>query len=148
METVEALAGVGIFGIEMFLTADGQLLVNEVAPRTHNSGHYTIEACITDQFQQHLRAITGLPLGSTDLLVPAAMINLLGEPGFAGRPVIRGLRQALAIPGVSVHLYGKATTRAHRKMGHVTVLDSDIEQARAKAERVRDLIRIEGEEQT
>jgi len=148
VDTVEALAGVGIFGIELFQTADGGLLVNEVAPRTHNSGHYTIEACITDQFQQHLRAITGLPLGSTDLLVPAAMINLLGEPGFAGRPVIRGLRQALAIPGVSVHLYGKATTRAHRKMGHVTVLDSDIEQARAKAERVRDLIRIEGEEQT
>jgi len=146
METVEALAGVGIFGIEMFLTADGQFLVNEVAPRTHNSGHYTIEACITDQFEQHLRAITGLPLGATDLLSPAAMINLLGEPGYRGRPIIRGLRAALAIPGVSVHLYGKAETRPHRKMGHVTVLGHDIEQARAKAERVRDLMAITGEE--
>ncbi|MGB5831702.1 MAG: 5-(carboxyamino)imidazole ribonucleotide synthase [Thiohalocapsa sp.] len=147
VDTVESLAGVGIFGIEMFLTSDRRLLVNEVAPRTHNSGHYTIEACMTDQFEQHLRAITGLPLGATDLLVPAAMINLLGAPGFTGRPVIRGLNAALAIPGVSLHLYGKATTRAHRKMGHVTVLDHDIEQAREKAERVRDLIRIEGEEQ-
>jgi 5-(carboxyamino)imidazole ribonucleotide synthase len=146
IETVEALAGVGIFGIEMFLTADGSLLVNEVAPRTHNSGHYTIEACVTDQFEQHLRAITGLPLGAPDLLTPAAMINLLGEPGYSGRPVIRGLRAALAIPGVSVHLYGKATTRAHRKMGHVTVLDQDVERAREKAERVRALIRIIGEE--
>jgi 5-(carboxyamino)imidazole ribonucleotide synthase len=146
MKTVEALAGVGIFGIELFLTADGQLLVNEVAPRTHNSGHYTIEACITDQFEQHLRAITGLPLGATDLLMPAAMINLLGEPGYRGRPIIRGLRAALAIPGVSVHLYGKAETRPYRKMGHVTVLDRDIEQARVKAERVRDLLAITGEE--
>ncbi|KAA6185385.1 5-(carboxyamino)imidazole ribonucleotide synthase [Thiohalocapsa marina] len=146
IDTVESLAGVGIFGVELFLTRDGQLLVNEVAPRTHNSGHYTIEACMTDQFEQHLRAITGLPLGATDLLMPAAMINLLGEPGYAGRPVIHGLRAALSIPGVSVHFYGKASTGAHRKMGHVTVLDPDIEQARAKAERVRDLIRITGEE--
>jgi 5-(carboxyamino)imidazole ribonucleotide synthase len=146
VRTVEALVGVGIFGVEMFLTDAGELLVNEVAPRTHNSGHYTIEACVTDQFEQHLRAITGLPLGETDLLCPAAMLNLLGEPGFKGRPVIRGLRAALAIPGVSVHLYGKAETRAHRKMGHVTVLDADVEQARAKAEQVRGLIRIEGEE--
>jgi len=146
-ETVQALAGVGIFGIEMFLTKNGELLVNEVAPRTHNSGHYTIEACMTDQFEQQLRAITGLPLGAVDLLAPAAMINLLGAPGFGGRPIIRGLRAALAISGVSLHLYGKATTRAHRKMGHVTVLDQDIEQAREKAERVRDLIRIEGEEE-
>ncbi|MGB5733920.1 MAG: 5-(carboxyamino)imidazole ribonucleotide synthase [Thiohalocapsa sp.] len=147
IETVQALAGVGIFGVEMFLTKNGELLVNEVAPRTHNSGHYTIEACMTDQFEQQLRAITGLPLGAVDLLAPAAMINLLGAPGFTGRPVIRGLRAALAIPGVSLHLYGKATTRAHRKMGHVTVLDQDIERAREKAERVRDLIRIEGEEE-
>ncbi len=148
LATVEALAGVGIFGVELFLTETNQLLVNEVAPRTHNSGHYTIEACLTDQFEQHLRAITGLPLGSTDLLRPAAMLNLLGEPGCTGRPVIRGLRAALAIPGVSVHLYGKAETRAHRKMGHVTVLDRDVEQARAKAEQVRALLFVTGEQST
>jgi 5-(carboxyamino)imidazole ribonucleotide synthase len=130
----------------MFLTTRGEVLVNEVAPRTHNSGHYTIEACLTDQFEQHLRAITGLPLGSTDQLMPAAMVNLLGAPGHSGRPVVKGLAAALAIPGVSVHLYGKAATRPYRKMGHVTILDADIEQARRKAERVRDLMEITGED--
>jgi 5-(carboxyamino)imidazole ribonucleotide synthase len=146
VRTVEALDGVGIFGVELFLTTDGELLVNEIAPRTHNSGHYTIEACLTDQFEQHLRAITGLPLGSTELLCPAAMINLLGAEGHSGRPVIRGLRAALAIPGVSVHIYGKTASRPHRKMGHVTVLDRDIVMARGKAEQVRDLIEISGED--
>lgn len=144
--TMRALDGVGVFGIEMFLTDTGALLVNEVAPRTHNSGHYTIEACVTDQFEQHLRAIAGLPLGATDLLRPAAMVNLLGAPGHDGRPVIKGLRSALAIPGVSVHIYGKAATHPHRKMGHVTVLDEDIEQALQKAARVRELIEITGED--
>lgn len=146
VRTVHALGGVGIFGIELFLTADGTLLVNEVAPRTHNSGHYTIEACITDQFEQHLRAILGLPLGSTDLLCPAAMINLLGAPGHRGRPVIRGMAAALAIPGVCLHIYGKAATTPFRKMGHVTVLDRDLGAARDKAERVRGLLEITGED--
>jgi 5-(carboxyamino)imidazole ribonucleotide synthase len=144
-ETVSALGGVGIFGVELFLTEDDELLVNEIAPRTHNSGHYTIEACITDQFEQHLRAITGLPLGATDQMMPAAMINLLGAPGESGPPVIRGLQAALAIPGVSVHWYGKAETRPFRKMGHVTVLDTDIERAREKAEQVRELMTIGSE---
>ena len=147
VRTVEALGGVGVFGIELFLKADGELLVNEVAPRTHNSGHFTIEACVTDQFEQHLRAITGLPLGRTDLLTPAAMINLLGAEGHSGRPVIRGLAQALAIPGVSVHLYGKAATRPNRKMGHVTVLDSDLESARESAVQVSRILEICGEDQ-
>jgi 5-(carboxyamino)imidazole ribonucleotide synthase len=146
IRTVEALDGVGVFGIEMFLTAQEGLLVNEVAPRTHNSGHFTIEACITDQFEQHLRAITGLPLGATDLLMPAAMINLLGAEGHTGRPVIRGLAAALAVPGVSVHIYGKVATRPNRKMGHVTVLDADLEAAREKAERVSRVLEITGED--
>lgn len=146
MKTVSALGGVGIFGVELFLTRQGELLVNEVAPRTHNSGHYTIEACVTDQFEQHLRAVLGLPLGATDLLRPAVMLNLLGEPGFRGRPQIVGLQAALAIPGTSVHLYGKAETRPYRKMGHVTVLDEDLDSARDKARRVSQLLRIEGEE--
>ncbi|MGA7978876.1 MAG: 5-(carboxyamino)imidazole ribonucleotide synthase [Chromatiaceae bacterium] len=146
VRTARALGAVGVFGVEMFLTADGELLVNEVAPRTHNSGHYTIEACVTDQFEQHLRAVLGLPLGATDLLSPAAMINLLGAPGHHGRPVIRGMAAALAIPGVCVHIYGKAATQPFRKMGHVTVLDGDIEAARGKAERVRELMEITGED--
>jgi 5-(carboxyamino)imidazole ribonucleotide synthase len=145
VRTVEAMQGVGIFGIEMFLDRDGGLLVNEVAPRTHNSGHYTIEACVTDQFEQHLRAVIGLPLGSTELLSPAAMINLLGAPDRRGRPVIEGMAAALAIPGVCVHIYGKAQTSPYRKMGHVTVLDHDIAAAREKAERVRELMAITAE---
>ncbi len=146
IDTVRALDGVGIFGVEFFLDRQGRLLVNEVAPRTHNSGHYTIEACVTDQFEQHLRAIVGLPLGSTELLSPAVMLNLLGEPGFAGRPLVQGLGRALAIDGVSVHLYGKAETRPYRKMGHVTVLDSDLDRARDKARQVSSVLRIEGED--
>jgi 5-(carboxyamino)imidazole ribonucleotide synthase len=146
VRTVEALGGVGIFGVEMFLTHEDEILVNEVAPRTHNSGHYTIEACITDQFEQHLRAVIGLPLGATDQLSPAAMINLLGAPGHRGRPVIEGMAAALAIPGVCVHIYGKAATTPFRKMGHVTVLDRDIHEARRKAERVRELMTITGED--
>lgn len=144
--TVEAMDGIGIFGVEMFLQADGTLYVNEVAPRTHNSGHYTIEACVCDQFEQHLRAIIGLPLGATDLLRPAAMINLLGAPGHDGRPVIAGLAEALSIPGVSVHIYGKSATRPHRKMGHVTILDENLDSACAKAESVRQLITITAED--
>jgi len=143
---VEAVGGMGIFGVEMFLTAEGEILVNEVAPRTHNSGHYTIEACLTDQFEQHLRAILGLPLGSTDLLSPAAMINLLGAPDHFGRPVINGLSAALSIPGASVHIYGKAATHPYRKMGHVTILNPDIDEAKAKAEQIRALLTITGED--
>jgi 5-(carboxyamino)imidazole ribonucleotide synthase len=130
----------------MFLTREGEILVNEVAPRTHNSGHYTIEACVTDQFEQHLRAVIGLPLGATEQLSPAAMINLLGAPGHHGRPVIKGMAAALAIPGVCVHIYGKAATTPFRKMGHVTVLDRDIREARRKAEQVRELMEITGED--
>jgi len=145
VRTVEAMAGVGVFGVEMFLTRDGELLVNEVAPRTHNSGHHTIEACVTDQFEQHLRAILGLPLGDTRQLSPATMVNLLGEPGYEGRPVIAGLAAALAISGVCVHIYGKAVTKPGRKMGHVTVIDDRLEAACEKAKRVKTLIKILGD---
>jgi 5-(carboxyamino)imidazole ribonucleotide synthase len=146
VRTIQALEGVGVFGVEMFLTRDGELLVNEIAPRTHNSGHHTIEACVTDQFEQHLRAILDLPLGSTALLTPAAMINLLGDADANGRPVIDGMAAALRIPGVCLHLYGKAEVKPFRKMGHVTVVDSNLETARSKAEQVRDLIHIRGEQ--
>jgi len=146
VRTVEALDGVGIFGIEMFIDCKGEILVNEIAPRTHNSGHHTIEANVTDQFEQHLRAILGLPLGSTETLSPAAMLNLLGAPGESGRPVIRGLEETLAIPGVCLHLYGKARTTPFRKMGHITILDHDTTAAKAKAQRVREIIEIGAEE--
>ena len=141
-KAVEALEGVGVFGVELFLTPSGEILVNEISPRTHNSGHYTIEACVTDQFEQHLRAILGLPLGDTTQLIPAALLNLLGEPGHTGTPMVEGLEEALAIPGVSVHLYGKAKTSPYRKMGHVTVVDTNLSAAQEKANRVKSLLRI------
>ncbi|HEX9652849.1 MAG TPA: 5-(carboxyamino)imidazole ribonucleotide synthase [bacterium] len=144
IQSVEALQGVGVFGVELFLSKSGELFVNEIAPRPHNSGHYTIEACVTSQFEQHLRAITGLPLGSTGLLRPAVMINLLGEPGFSGPPLIDGLPSALAIPGVSFHLYGKAETRPLRKMGHVTIVDDSLDAALSKAHRIKDIVKIKG----
>ncbi len=141
---VEALDGVGIFGVELFLTEDGALLINEVAPRTHNSGHHTLDACITDQFEQHARAILGLPLGSTAQHSAAAMVNLLGAAKHAGTPVYGGLEQALAIEGACIHLYGKQETRPHRKMGHATVVRGTLDAAHQAAIQVRDLISIEG----
>jgi 5-(carboxyamino)imidazole ribonucleotide synthase len=143
---VEALEGIGVFGVELFLDTSGRLFLNEIAPRPHNSGHYTIEACITCQYQQHMRAIAGLPLGQTDQLAPAAMVNLLGAPGADGTPRIQGLRQALAVPGCTVHIYGKSTVSPNRKMGHATVLAADLDTARQRALAVRNLITIRGEE--
>jgi 5-(carboxyamino)imidazole ribonucleotide synthase len=142
VKCIAALGGTGVFGVEMFLTPEGELLINEISPRTHNSGHYTMEACMTDQFEQHLRAILDLPLGDTCQLMPAALVNLLGEPGHSGSPAVLGLDEVLALSGVSVHWYGKNNTAPYRKMGHVTVLDPDPARAREKAMQVKDILRI------
>jgi 5-(carboxyamino)imidazole ribonucleotide synthase len=120
--------GVGSFGVEMFLTGDNRILLNEIAPRVHNSGHYTIEACVCSQFENHVRAILGWPLGSTAMVSPAAvMINLLGTATTAGFPV--GIDKALAVPGAHVHIYGKTTSNAGRKMGHVTAVANTLQAA-------------------
>lgn len=126
------LRGAGVFAIEMFLTDDGQILVNEIAPRVHNSGHFTIEACRTSQFEQHIRAITGLPLGSTDMLVSAAcMVNILGTRD--GPVALSGLDGALNDAHSSVHLYGKSPTKVDRKMGHITATADNLESAQDRA---------------
>jgi len=125
---------VGVLCVEMFLDRRGRLLINELAPRPHNSGHLTIEAAVTSQFEQQARAVCGLPLGSTELLRPAAMANLLGDVWANGEP---NWAAALAVPGVKLHLYGKKAARAGRKMGHLTVLASTIEDARAKVVQAR-----------
>ena len=145
VRTIDTLGGVGIFGVELFLDTQDQLLINEVAPRTHNSGHHTLDANVTDQFEQQLRAILGLPLGSTATLSPAAMVNVLGAPGQFGNPVIQGLSQVLAQPGVNVHWYGKQQTRPYRKMGHMTILGDDLATASAMAEQVREQLQIQGD---
>jgi len=140
--TVAALDGVGIFAVEFLLDRDDRLWVNEVAPRPHNSGHFSIEACMTDQYEQHLRAILDLPLGSTELLHPAAMVNLLGAPEGQGPPAVEGLAEALALPGVHLHLYGKQEVRPWRKMGHVTVLADCVENALARARQVKRCLQV------
>jgi 5-(carboxyamino)imidazole ribonucleotide synthase len=136
-QVMEALAYVGILCIEFFVARDGRLLVNELAPRPHNSGHLTFDACRTSQFEQQLRAICGLPLGSPDLLQPAAMANLLGDVWERGAP---DWARALALPDVKLHLYGKATPRPGRKMGHLTVLAPSGEEARARVLQARKLL--------
>ena len=140
-QVLEKLGGVGVFGIEMFLAKNGDVLVNEIAPRVHNSGHHTIEACDVSQFENHIRAVTGLDIGSTRMKVPAAvMVNILGER--SGKAEVTGLEEALKIPGVAVHVYGKLETRPERKMGHITATGKTVEEALEKATRARKHITI------
>lgn len=146
IRAVEAVDGTGVFGVELFLTRRDEILVNEIAPRTHNSGHWTIEACATSQFEQQVRAVAGLPLGDTRQHSPAVMVNLLGSADAHGTPVIEGLDAVLALPGVAVHLYGKKTVRPWRKMGHVTITAADADSALALARRVRETLIIRGSE--
>lgn len=141
-KVVKELDMVGLLAVEMFVDKNGRVLVNEVAPRPHNSGHHTIEANITSQYEQHLRAILGLPLGSTNALQPSAMVNLLGEPGYTGPAVYEGLDAVLQTPGVHVHLYGKKLTKPFRKMGHVTITDNDLETVKKKANFVKQTLKV------
>ncbi|HCX24937.1 MAG: 5-(carboxyamino)imidazole ribonucleotide synthase [Flammeovirgaceae bacterium] len=141
-DVITKLDMVGLLAVEMFLTQDDQILVNEIAPRTHNSGHQTIEANITSQFEQHLRAILNLPLGSTELIKPAAMVNVLGEDGFTGNAKYEGLNELLSIPGVHLHLYGKKLTKPFRKMGHITITDESTETLKAKALKVKEILKV------
>ncbi len=139
---IEALGMVGLLAVEMFVTRDGKLLINEMAPRPHNSGHHTIEANITSQYAQHLRAILGMPLGDTSLRQPAVMLNLLGEKGHSGPVHYENLNEVLSMPGTFVHLYGKTTTKPFRKMGHVTVLAESAKEARNQARKIQQLLRV------
>jgi 5-(carboxyamino)imidazole ribonucleotide synthase len=141
-DVAKALGLVGILAVEMFVTKDGKVLVNEIAPRPHNSGHQTIEANYTSQYEQHLRAILDLPLGSTKTKTASVMVNLLGEKGFSGDAKIEGMNEVLSMEGVKLHLYGKKTTNSFRKMGHITVLDTDLNKAKEKARKVKELLKI------
>jgi len=140
---LEILQGVGTCCVEMFVTADDQVLVNEVAPRPHNSGHYTIEACLANQFENHIRAVSGLPLGGVCLRQPTVMVNLLGQSDGPAR--LLGVEEAYLDPNVKVHFYGKPTSKTGRKMGHITVVGSTVEDAIARAERARNIVQVTGE---
>lgn len=145
VSAVEVLGGVGVFGVELFLDKRDRILLNEIAPRVHNSGHYTIEACETSQFEQMVRVLAGLPLGSTYQYIPAVMINLLGEPGYRGKVVYENLDRVMEIDGVYVHIYGKRETFPYRKMGHITILDFNKSRLLEKMAKVRSLIIVKGE---
>lgn len=138
----EKLEIVGLLAVELFLTKDGKVLVNEIAPRPHNSGHHTIEANITSQFEQHWRAILNLPLGDTTIIKPGVMINLLGDFGHEGIAKYEGMEDVLKFSGVYIHLYGKEKTKPFRKMGHVTIVDDDLLKAKQKARMVKSLLRV------
>jgi len=139
---ISAFEITGILAVEMFLDKNNKIYINEVAPRPHNSGHQTIEAAYTSQYEQHLRAILGLPLGSTKQFSPSIMLNLLGEPGFKGLPVYDGLQECLKIEGANIYLYGKKETHPFRKMGHVTIIDNNIKSAKEKAKIIQQTLKI------
>jgi 5-(carboxyamino)imidazole ribonucleotide synthase len=141
-EIIELLNMTGLLAVEFFIDAEGQVIVNEMAPRPHNSGHHTIESIITSQFEQHLRAILNLPLGSTKIKLPSVMLNILGAEGHDGPVMYEGLTESMAIEGVKIHLYGKKITKPYRKMGHATVMSSTLDCALQKADKVKNLIKV------
>ena len=137
-----AFEHVGLLAVELFQTEEGEILVNEVAPRPHNSGHFSIEGSLTNQFEQHIRAILNLPLGNTKSKIAAIMVNLVGEEGYIGDAYYKNLEQILSLEGVTPHIYGKKQTRPFRKMGHVTIVNNDISKARKIAELVKKTIKV------
>ncbi|MBL7560397.1 5-(carboxyamino)imidazole ribonucleotide synthase [Olleya sp. YSTF-M6] len=142
LKTSKAYNHVGLLAVELFLTEDDTILINEVAPRPHNSGHQTIEASYTSQFEQHIRAILGLPLGSTDNTVAGVMVNLVGAEGHTGQVKYQNIETIMAMNGVTPHIYGKQQTRPFRKMGHVTITNKDLNTARQIAEEVKSSIKV------
>lgn len=141
-DLIEKLDMIGLLAVEFFLCKNGDLLVNEIAPRPHNSGHHTIECCNTSQYAQHLRSILNLPLGDTTLVNPGAMINILGEKGFTGPAIYEGLEKILGISGVHPHIYGKSDTKPFRKMGHVTITGSTLLEVKRIADEVKETIKV------
>jgi 5-(carboxyamino)imidazole ribonucleotide synthase len=141
-KTMKVLHGAGTFGIEMFVTRKGDVMVNEVAPRVHNSGHYTNEACSVSQFEQHLRAVLDLPLVKPELLSPACMINILGPEGFEGPYTVEGMKTAMKVPGVALYIYGKRSSKPRRKLGHITATGRTVSEAVRRATRARKAIKL------
>ena len=142
LKTAAAFKHVGLLAVEMFQTNNDEILVNEVAPRPHNSGHYSIEGSYTSQFEQQIRAILNLPLGNTESKVAGVMVNLVGAENYTGNVVYKNIEQIIAMEGVTPHIYGKKQTRPFRKMGHVTIVNKDIDKARAIAQKVKETIQV------
>jgi len=142
IEVIRGLDMVGLLAVEFFIDTKGQTLINEVAPRPHNSGHHTIDSMLTSQHKQLLRAILDMPLGTTEILKKSVMLNLLGEAGYEGDVYYEGFEECMAIEGVKIHLYGKKQTRPSRKMGHVTILSDSLEHAMHKAQMVKKRLKV------
>lgn len=139
---IEKLDMVGLLAVELFLNKNGEVLINEIAPRAHNSGHQSIEGNFTSQFAQHLRAILNLPLGNTDIVLPSVMLNLLGEEDANGTAHYEGFEEILEEKGVYPHLYGKEQVKPFRKMGHITILDEDLDSAKIKARKIKSIVKV------
>jgi 5-(carboxyamino)imidazole ribonucleotide synthase len=142
VDVIKKLDMVGLLAVEMFVTKGGEVLVNEVAPRTHNSGHQTIEGNVTSQFEQHLRAVLNWKLGDTAATMPSAMVNILGEAGHTGNALYQGMDKLLGMKGVHVHLYGKQQTKPFRKMGHVTIVNEDMDQLKISVQQVKKTLKV------
>jgi 5-(carboxyamino)imidazole ribonucleotide synthase len=142
VKVIDTLDMVGILAVELFLTKSGELIINEIAPRPHNSGHHTIECCLTSQFEQHMRSVLNMPLGATDLRCPGVMINLLGEAGYEGDAVYKNSNEVLSWKGVYIHLYGKQTTKPFRKMGHVTIIGDDLAAIKNTGRKVAETLKV------
>ena len=142
LKTSRAFNHIGLLAIELFITDNDEILINEVAPRPHNSGHHTIECCLISQFEQHLRAIFNLNLGSTSIKIPGIMLNLVGEEKHFGEAIYDNIEESLKIPGASIHIYGKKETKPHRKMGHITIVNKDLNKAKEFAEIIRKSIKV------
>ncbi|MFT6002602.1 MAG: 5-(carboxyamino)imidazole ribonucleotide synthase, partial [Flavobacteriales bacterium] len=139
---IEKLKMVGLLAVEFFVLEDGSVIVNEMAPRTHNSGHHTMECNYTSQFEQHYRSVMNFPLGSTEIIQPGVMINLLGDKNHTGTPVYKGINEVMKQEGVYLHLYGKTETKPFRKMGHITVVNPDLDKAIANAREVAKSVKV------
>ena len=142
MNTSEKFNMVGLLAVELFLTKEDKILINEVAPRPHNSGHHTIECCMTSQFDQHIRCVLDLPLGETEILIPGVMVNLVGENKVEGNVIYKNLNDIFDIPGVFIHIYGKKKSRLNRKMGHITIVNRDIEKAIEISKKIKKEIKV------
>ncbi len=142
-DVIDAFKGIGVFGVEMFLTSDGSIMVNEIAPRVHNSGHYTIEACNVSQFEEHIRAIMDMPLVEPRMICNSAvMVNILGNDAVNGKYALSNIDALLSIDGLRLHIYGKSTNKGRRKLGHITILSNSRDDAIAKAMYARSLLKI------
>ena len=142
MNTSEKFNMVGLLAVELFLTKEDKILINEVAPRPHNSGHHTIECCMTSQFDQHIRCVLDLPLGETEILIPGIMVNLVGENKVEGNVIYENINDIFDIPGVFIHIYGKKKSRLNRKMGHITIVNRDIEKAIEIGKKIKKKIKV------